>query len=418
MTAQNQLIATIPAQDGSTDTSVSCVYKILVCSDLHLKEQEPLGYIDGVDGLNFRTRDKLRLLSSFIQTGITLQVDEFLLAGDTYDAPNPSERLREAFQSACLPAYQPYADSRMAQHQETAFHILVGNHEYIDTSCYNFMSNLSPYLTPIFRTLSRTIRKGTQDITFFYFGAVAVEQYLQRKEWSDLFQNTYDVIFGHTTLSGARVGPSNYTLTPEECPALHARLIVLGDTHKAQTVPPNIYYCGSLDRIDFGERHEPKGVSLLSFYENGTITVQFLSLPVRRLKQLDFLQGAPLPDKDIQHEDIVKCTFEGSPEWLSQLQPSTILKKIRDTYNPKLLLPPKITRWKSELQESAVQETNASTVPEDLLFERFFQMETTTFPVSELVEESVKILNLANSPEGKKNLFRDTLHSLIEDEDD
>lgn len=76
------------------------------------------------------------------------------------------------------------------------------------------------------------------------------------------FKGQYEFVFGHFSLEGVRVGPSNFTLASGVSKSLLrqnivARHIILGHIHKPQSAR-NITYCGSPDYLDFGERNEKK----------------------------------------------------------------------------------------------------------------------------------------------------------------
>ena len=85
----------------------------------------------------------------------------------------------------------------------------------------------------------------------------------------------------------------------------------LGHIHKHQEVGPNIVYSGSLDRINWGERNDPKGYVVIDIGSN--VKWQFIDLDVRPMvdikvsyDRIDNLATYDLTDA------IVRVTVTGS----------------------------------------------------------------------------------------------------------
>src|SRR2546429_671601 len=91
------------------------------------------------------------------------------------------------------------------------------------------------------------------------------------KEWihnraTDLSGVDLRILFGHFEFQGVRyastapseVVPNDFTFTPEMVPDA-VDLVVFGHIHMHQTIDGKIVYTGAPERIDWGERLDPKG---------------------------------------------------------------------------------------------------------------------------------------------------------------
>lgn len=97
------------------------------------------------------------------------------------------------------------------------------------------------------------------------------------------------ILFTHCYLKEAAVGTSDLVVESERQigvadlndPRLLA--VFLGDIHKAQKLgdKPLILYPGSIDRIDFGEANDPKGIAYYEVWGN-EIKIEFIPTPARR----------------------------------------------------------------------------------------------------------------------------------------
>ena len=147
---------------------------------------------------------------------------------------------------------------------------------------------------------------------------------------------TPQLLFSHVYLREAAVGPldlmveNDRQITLETLKDDRYKMIFLGDIHKHQVLQdggPVILYPGSLDRVDFGEANDPKGVVYFEFDGNRPLNWEFVRTPARRFEHLeinlaDFGEGAEIQDKviawlkkqDNLKDTVVKLTFRCSPE--------------------------------------------------------------------------------------------------------
>src|SRR2546429_3040586 len=102
------------------------------------------------------------------------------------------------------------------------------------------------------------------------------------------------ILFGHCEFQGVRyastapteVVPSDFTFTPDMIPDA-VDLVVFGHIHMHQTVGGKIVYAGAPERIDWGERLDPKG--FLSIRPEGSWS--FIELPARPMDKVETAVG-------------------------------------------------------------------------------------------------------------------------------
>ena len=123
-----------------------------------------------------------------------------------------------------------------------------------------------------------------------------------RRVWKTWIQNRADdlkdadlrVLFGHFEFQGARyasttppeVVPHDFTFTRDMLPA-SVDLAVFGHIHMHQSLFGKVVYTGAPERIDWGERLDPKG--FVALRSDGTWT--FEELPARPMERIDVLVG-------------------------------------------------------------------------------------------------------------------------------
>jgi DNA repair exonuclease SbcCD nuclease subunit len=103
----------------------------------------------------------------------------------------------------------------------------------------------------------------------------------------------YNIWLGHMLVQGAKLGPVDYQAhSPVSLQSIFdeysADIFLLGDVHKAQKLNDNppVLYVGSPERIDFGERNEKKGFTLLTTTDE-KLEYKFVPLDIRPMLQFD-----------------------------------------------------------------------------------------------------------------------------------
>jgi exonuclease SbcD len=105
------------------------------------------------------------------------------------------------------------------------------------------------------------------------------------------------VLTGHFTVSGATFGSERSVMIGRDVAVLKGVLadprwdhVALGHIHKHQSLQskngyPAIVYSGSLERIDFGEEHDPKGFCWVEVAK-GSTAWQFVEVKARRFQTI------------------------------------------------------------------------------------------------------------------------------------
>lgn len=120
------------------------------------------------------------------------------------------------------------------------------------------------------------------------FLALARGLYAQAK---DAYPDKATVLVCHQTLAGGRMGEAQQAFLGDlslvvdtgALAAIGFEGIVAGHLHRHQLIPAPVpvLYAGSIERVDFGEEHEPKGF-IVADVEPGRFDWSFVETPARR----------------------------------------------------------------------------------------------------------------------------------------
>ncbi len=263
--------------------------RLLHLADLHIGV-ENYGRIDPATGLNGRVMDFLRRLSEVVDYALDDEVDLVIFAGDAYRSRDPNSTYRREFARRI----KRFADAGIP------VILLVGNHDL--PAATKRASSIE-----IFRTLDvpnvlvadreglhrLTTRRGEpiQVATVPYplrqqllihddhkNKTIAELDELVQKVLADNIRalaaqvdaNLPAVLTGHFSVSEAKFGSERTVMLGRDVVVLKSVLadpawdyVALGHIHRHQELnrgqQPPIVYCGSLERIDFGEEKERKG---------------------------------------------------------------------------------------------------------------------------------------------------------------
>ena len=169
------------------------------------------------------------------------------------------------------------------------------------------------------------------------------------KEWihkraEDLRDADLRILFGHFEFQGVRyasttppeVVPNDFTFTPDMVPDA-VDLVVFGHIHMHQVVGRNIVYAGAPERIDWGERLDPKG--FLAIEPDGTWS--FVELPARAMDKVDVGIGMAddvtqkvldaLPPESTGH--LVRIEITIPDELRSRLDEKRLAERLKDAFH-------------------------------------------------------------------------------------
>lgn len=247
--------------------------KYLVCSDIHLN-------------IDRRFKDTLDALGQILNLAPSLHVDKVLILGDVYTSRRPHSKERTMFQNWIKKLLGAVPN----------IEIVKGNHdEYPDgTHSYSEFTELKiPHVT---------VHNNPSIVDNFFLG--------------------------HMLLREAKLGPVDYqhpdAMSTDELLAKFpdCRAYLLGDVHKHQLIrkDPLVVYAGSVNRVDFGERNDPKGVLFIDDRDE-VGSYKFIELKSRSMIQYDIDLSEPLPSfplKDIR-DAIVKIIYHGTPKQMTKI---------------------------------------------------------------------------------------------------
>jgi exonuclease SbcD len=284
--------------------------RILHMGDLHIG-MENYGRIDPATGLNGRVMDFLRQLGGVVDHALENEVDLVLFAGDAYKTRDPNSTYRREFARRI----KRLADAGIPTV------LLVGNHDLP-------AQERRASSVEIFRTLDvpnvqvagrdRLLRLATQRGDAIQVATVPYpirQRLLARDEHREKTIAELDalvqrlvaeniqalaaqvdpslpaVLLGHFSVSEAKLGSERTVMLGRDVVVLKSVLadptwdyVALGHIHRHQELNrgqhPPIVYCGSLERIDFGEEKEAKGF-VVAEVQRGTAAWEFHPVAAR-----------------------------------------------------------------------------------------------------------------------------------------
>jgi exonuclease SbcD len=263
--------------------------RILHLADLHIG-MENYGQLDPATGLNGRVMDFLRRLDEVIDYALAHEVDLVLFAGDAYRTRDPNSTYRREF----VRRIKRLADAGIP------LVLLVGNHdlpaqERRASSIEVFRTlDVPQVLVACHDRLHRLTTRQGDEIQVATVPYPIRQRLLAHKEHKlktiaeldELMQQLVTeniralaacvdtslpaVLLGHFSVSEAKLGSERTVMLGHDVVVLKSILadpiwdyVALGHIHRHQELNrgqhPPIVYCGSLERIDFGEEKEPKG---------------------------------------------------------------------------------------------------------------------------------------------------------------
>lgn len=285
-------------------------------ADIHFG-MENYGKIDPKTGIHTRLLDFEQALNYCIDYGIEKNIDFFLFSGDAYKTAHPSPTQQKLLLRCFLRLYQagiPIViivgnhDNPLSFGKSSSLEIfsevpLSGFHviekpELLKLQTKNGPVQIVGIPWPTRNTISlnkKHMGQTTEQITAYITQAVtAIIQQLA----SECDPTIPSILAGHLTVSSGVFSGSEkraiYGSDPVFMPSQLAiepfDYVALGHLHRHQNLNPEGYpaivYSGSIERIDFGERKEPKGFCLVEAQRKET-TYSFIEVPTRPFIQID-----------------------------------------------------------------------------------------------------------------------------------
>lgn len=340
--------------------------KFIHTADIHFG-MENYGRIDPSTGIHSRLLDFVKALNFCIDVAIEKKVDFFLFSGDAYKTAHPSQTQQRLLIQCFLRLYD----------NNIPVVIVVGNHDHplsfgkanaleifgdfpldgfhviskpttVQLQTKHGPVNIVGIPWPTRNTISlssRHLEKSSSKITEYISQGVA---HIIKDHAQKLDPTIPAVLAGHLTVSSGIFSGSEkravYGTDPIFLPSQLAiepfDYVALGHLHRHQNLNkkgyPSVVYSGSIERIDFGERKEPKGFCLVTLQEKGNTHYEFIKTPARPFIQIEvkIQEGEPQTEQvinaikkhDIQ-DAIVKILYHLPPGKKDNVD----LKKIQRT---------------------------------------------------------------------------------------
>jgi exonuclease SbcD len=281
--------------------------KLLHTADIHIG-MENYGRADPATGINARVMDFLRQLNDMVDYAIEEGVDVFIFAGDAYRTRDPN------------PTYQREFARRIKRIADSGIPVilLVGNHDLptasrraSSISIFDTLNVPNVYVGDREALREIVCRRGqplqVATVPYPLRSALISREAAQGKslaEMDDLLQTIMmenigalteqarhkpeipALLVGHFSVNEASHGSEQNIMIGRDAAVPRSiladptwRYVALGHIHKHQSLnldaQPPVIYSGSIERIDFGEEHEPKGFVVAELSE-GPTTWRFL----------------------------------------------------------------------------------------------------------------------------------------------
>ncbi|HUT73609.1 MAG TPA: exonuclease SbcCD subunit D [Armatimonadota bacterium] len=287
--------------------------RLLHLADLHLGT-ENYGRPDPRTGLNSRLLDFLRCFDTAVECALERKADLVLFVGDAYRSREPNPTHQREFARRI---------HRLAS-QGVAVLLLAGNHDLpalpAKASSLDVFSALEvPGVTVVRQpqVLDVETRSGVVRCACFpalpraalledddrRLDADALRRALSRRltrKLEELAQAAGEfspmILAAHVGVEGAMIGSEINLVSGAEPLAPLAAVadrryayVALGHVHRFQemrTAAPPVVYCGSPERVDFGEEGQEKGFVVVDIEDGGT-AYEFVRTPARRFVTID-----------------------------------------------------------------------------------------------------------------------------------
>ncbi len=263
--------------------------RLLHFADLHIG-MENYGRIDPATGVNGRVMDFLRRLSEIVEFALQSDVDLVVFAGDAYKSRDPNSTYRREFSRRIkrladagmpvvllvgnhdLPAQERRASSIDIFRTLDVPNVLVANRDRLHDVTTRRGDRIQIATVPYPLRQRLLAHKDYKNKTIAELDALVQQLVTEniRALAAQVDPSLPAVLVGHFSVSDAKFSSERSVMLGRDVVVLKSALadpawdyVALGHIHRHQELnsgmQPPIVYCGSLERIDFGEEREPKG---------------------------------------------------------------------------------------------------------------------------------------------------------------
>jgi len=293
--------------------------RLLHLADLHIG-MENYGQLDPATGLNGRVMDFLRRLNEAVDYALENEIDLVLFAGDAYKSRDPNSTYRREFARRIkrladagipvvllvgnhdLPAQERRASSIEIFRTLDVPNVLVANRDQLHRLTTRRGQPIQVATVPYPIRQRLLAHEEYKDKTIAELDALVQDLVTENiRALAEQVDPTLPaVLVGHFSVSEAKYGSERSVMLGRDVVVLKSALadpstssgqapawdyVALGHIHRHQELnngaQPPIVYCGSLERIDFGEEKEPKGF-VVAEVQRGRAEWHFQPVAARR----------------------------------------------------------------------------------------------------------------------------------------
>jgi exonuclease SbcD len=344
--------------------------RILHLADLHIG-MENYGRLDPATGLNGRVMDFLRRLSEVVDYALENKVDLVLFAGDAYKTRDPNSTYRREFARRIkrladagipvvllvgnhdLPAQERRASSIEIFRTLDVPNVLVGRRDHLHQITTRRGAPIQVATVPYPIRQRLLAHEEHKDKTIAELDTLT--QQLVAENIQALAQQVDPtipaVLTGHFSVSDAKFGSERSVMLGRDVVVFRSDLadpvwdyVALGHIHRHQELNggqhPPIVYCGSPERIDFGEEREAKGF-VVADVRRGETEWEFHRVAARRFVTIrtdvrDETDPLAAILEAISQQDVadavVRLFIQARPEQEGLLRDADIRRALADAY--------------------------------------------------------------------------------------
>lgn len=289
--------------------------KILCFADLHLGVTS-YGRIDSETNLNTRVLNALKSLDEMIDYAINKNIKVVAFAGDAYHRSLPSPTLTSEFNKRI----------RRLLDANIKVLLLTGNHDVdkieVKKSPLGAFDDLkveNVYHSRFHKEVELTINNET--VKFVFLPTYHTESGIREIVENTVYDGKPIVYLAHLTYQGAMLNDWNIAeketyVDPSIFDKEGVAAVVSGHLHKHQTLwnQPLVFYCGSLQRVDFSEEKQEKGFIILDVKEDSSVTYDFIEVESQKMftLDLDLIGESEETDTIISNLDLFKRKVENA----------------------------------------------------------------------------------------------------------
>ena len=292
--------------------------------------------VDQKTGMNDRLLDINRCISSAVEKMIEAGCRACLVAGDATETPNPSPNVQRYLLENLtrlaehMPVFIEPGNHGLSKNPKdsTALEFLKGRENIfvVEEPAVFYQEGLSVSTAPsptwpqkdcakifVLPFPSKAIMNGESTGSTIEELNRSVSDKLRvclHSFRSEIDHRVPNILMTHITVTGAK-GAENAMMLKYD-PALFADdlygfdYVALGHIHEYQKIEPNIYYSGSIDRMDFNEEGQPKGFLIVTV-AGREHNAEFVQTPART-----FITIAP--------------DFFSQPDWKERVESKTVYR--------------------------------------------------------------------------------------------